>query len=277
MVGLTTNVMISNKPYFAAFNCLKAQLLIGEIEAWKERHKFDQPMVPSGNMLFFVSNENTPLFINKQSVENVVLDSSLKDDCRVLSFLLHQALKIKLKTEELFQWKNFYTSPKNIATVNGKLGRQYHVFMGIIPRVFFEKGYGMIVFEPTSKVFSKFDNSRDANQFNETVGFCMCENCGEAGICESLKFQVGRVVKIDKGRVTMFNIEGKKFDCPSSRVFVETREKATSGEYSGIIRQTAISTKEEHDFVHNFVGSFSDDRLKLNLGIEAEFSWLVLR
>lgn len=276
MVSLATNVMISNKPYFAEFNCLKAQLLIGETEAWRERHKFDQPMAPSGNMLFFVSVQNMPSFLEKQSIEKVTLNSNLSVDRRILTFIAHQALKIKLKKEELFQWRNFYTSQKNIAVIKGKAGNQYDVFRGVFPKIFFEKGYCMIVFEPSSKVFSQLNISVGTCQFEETVGFCICENCGETGVCESLRFQVGRVVGIEKGRVLMINIEDKKFDCPLSSVLVETRERPTSGEYSSIIRQTAISTKEEHDFVYSFVDSFSHQGLKLDLGFETDFSWLML-
>ena len=74
----------------------------------------------------------------------------------------------------------------------------------------------------------------------------------------------------------MFYIEGKEFDCPVSSVRIESRRRVMKGEYARILRQTAITTSEEHQFLLGFVNNVSDGNFVLNLGSNIAFSWLEL-
>jgi hypothetical protein len=277
MVDMSTNVMISNLPQFLNFGCFKAQLLIEEKEAWRERHKYGQAMAPIQNFLFFVSNKDEFPFINKDSIENVVLNSDAKEDRRILSFLVHQALRIMLKQRNLFRWRNFYSKEDQVALIQGNYGSAYDVFRGIVPRIFFEKGYCMIVFEPVSRVFFRIMNPKNINFLENPIGFCMCGNCNEADKCKNARYQVSKLLKVNRFRATMVDIEGKTFDCPFSQVRIETRQKPTAGEYARILAQTAISPLDECKFVHGLVDSLSNDPFILPMGNEIAFCWLELR
>ena len=275
MVKILTNVMESSETIFSSFECFKAELTIEERKAWKERHTYDQPMMPTQNTLFFVSEKQEIHFIEKETIERAILNSNLKQDYHILSHLAHQALRIALKEENLFRWKNFYSDEAHLVNVKGNYGRYFDVFKGIIPRVFFENGSCIIAFDPVSKVFSRVINPIKASL--DQTGFCMCSSCEEKSTCAHGRNRVSKIHEIRRERVAMVDIEGNRFDCPLSQVLIETKQRPTGGEYSQILAQTVVSPFEEHKYVHEIVDSIADSHLVLNLGKNVSFSWLELR
>lgn len=277
MVRFSTNVMISVEPLFSRFNCFEAPLTIEERIAWKRRHQYAQPMVPSENSLFFVSEDILPSFINNTAIEKVILNSNVEEHYRILRLLVHQALKILFESRSFSKWSYFYSKKDYMTTIQGRFGLSYNVFNGVKPRVFFEDGYCMIAFDYSSKIFTRFPtNLRSFDAVKYLFLLTLCEECPESSTCENIQHKVSKFLRMDNPRVFMFDLEGKEFDCPVSSVRIESRPRVMKGEYTRILRRTAITTSEEHQFLLEFVNNVSGGNFVLNLGSDIAFSWLEL-
>ena len=277
MVRFLTNVMISVEPLFSQFNCFRVPLVIEEREAWKRRHQYAQPMAPSENYLFLVSKEILPSFINNKAIEKVILNSNVEKHYRILRFLVLQALKILFESQNFSKWRNFYSKKDYMATIKGRFGLLYNVFNGVEPRVFFENGYCMIAFDYSSKIFTRFPTSLESlDAVKKFFLLTLCENCQESSTCENVQHKVSKFLRIDHPRVFMSDIEGKEFDCPVSNVRIESSPRIMKGEYTRILRQTAPTTFEEHQFLYDLVNNLSGGSFVLDLGSDIAFSWLEL-
>ena len=277
MARFLTNVMISMEPYFLQFNCFKAPLTIEETEAWKRRHRYAQPMVPSENFLFFVSKEGVPSFVNRKTVEMVTLSSNIEEHYRILRFLVHQALKIFFESRRFSKWRNFYSKKDYMTTIKGRFGLSYNVFNGVRPRVFFENGYCIIAFDFSSKIFTRFPtNLKDFDTLKKFFLITLCEDCPESSTCKNIQHKVSRFVRFDRSRVFMVDIEGKEFDCPFSNIRIESSPRVMKGEYTRILRRTAPTTFGEYQFLFELVNNLSGGNFILDLGSDIAFSWLEL-
>jgi len=276
MVNISTNVLISNEPAFLEFSCNKAELLISEREAWKNRHQYDTAMAPYQNTLFFVSQKELPSFIKKESIEETFLRSDHEQDRRLLTFLANQALKIKLRQKGLFRLGNFHFKEEDISAIKGNSGSSYDVIRGVKPRICFEQGYCLIVFEPVSKIFERISTISINSSLERLLGICMCNNCNEHIACEKEKHQIMNIEKTDKSRILMHDIKGGRADCPAAYVRCEASRRTMAGDYSAILRQTAINSLDEYTFVSGFVNALSKGSLVLDLGKGIAFSWLQL-
>jgi len=271
-----TNVMISDKPYFLQFSCFKAPLVIDEKEAWKRRHQYAQPMVPSENFLFFVSRKDSPPFIDDKAINEVTLNSNIKDDYRILRYLVHQALKIFFESSEFQKWRSFYSKKDHMTTIKGRFGLSYNVFNGVKPKVFFENGYCMIPFEYSSMIFTRLHTPKDFEPLKKLFLITLCEDCPESSDCENIKHKVSKFLRQSSSRVFMIDVEENKFNCPISSVRVESNPKVMKGEYTRILRRTALTTFEEYHFLSKLVSTLSEGNFILDLGRDIAFSWLKL-
>ncbi|MDH5439472.1 MAG: hypothetical protein OEY31_02565 [Candidatus Bathyarchaeota archaeon] len=268
--------MISDEPWFLRFGCLSAPLMIEEKEAWKRRHEYPQPIVPSRKILYFVSKEDSPIFIDKEAIDEVTLNSNAKDHYNILRFLVHQALKILFELNDFSKWRGFYSKRDYMAAVSGRFGLNYSVFSGVIPRAFFENGYCMIAFDYGSMVFARFSRTIDRDILKKLFLITLCEDCPESYSCPNTRHKVSRFSRLGNTRVFMVDIEGGKFGCPDSYVRVESSPRVMKGEYSRILRLTAPTTAKEQQFVSDLIKTVSRDDFKLNLGRDFAFSWLEL-
>ena len=279
MASFLTNIMISLEPHFSQFNCFRAPLKIDERDAWKERHKYTQPMVPSENFLFFVSKKSPPSFIDTEAIVEVTLNSNDEEHYRILRYLVHQTLRIFLVSKGLSEWNNFYTKKEFMTSINGRFGRTYNIFNGIRHTVFFEEGYCLIAFNQSSKIFTKLPTS-DIQKTIDTLRkfslITLCEDCKETNVCQNVHHKVSKFSRLEDSRVFMVDIEGREFDCPVSSVRIESNPRVMKGEYARILRRTALTTSEEQHFVSELVNSLSKGDFKLDLGKEICFSWLKL-
>jgi len=164
-----------------------------------------------------------------------------------------------------------------MATIKGRFGLLYNVFNGVEPRVFFENGYCMIAFDYSSKIFTRFPTSLESlDAVKKFFLLTLCENCQESSTCENVQHKVSKFLRIDHPRVFMSDIEGKEFDCPVSNVRIESSPRIMKGEYTRILRQTAPTTFEEHQFLYDLVNNLSGGSFVLDLGSDIAFSWLEL-
>ena len=276
MAKFLTNVMISEEPYFAQFDCFKAPLLIEEREAWRRRHQHIQPMAPSENYLFFVSQKDLPSFVNENLIDRVALHASLKEHSRILRFLVHQALKILFESRGFSKWRRLYSKKNYMSPIRGRFGLSYNVFSGVQPNVSFEDGHCMIAFPYSSKIFTRLRLIKDPDVFQKLLLITLCEDCLESTTCKNIQHKISRLLRLVGSRVFLRDIEGKEFDCPLSNVRIESNPRIMKGEYTRILRQTAPSTFEEHQFLSNLVSSLSGRDLVLDLGRDITFSWLEL-
>jgi len=74
----------------------------------------------------------------------------------------------------------------------------------------------------------------------------------------------------------MIDVEENKFNCPISNVRVESNPKVMKGEYTRILRRTALTTFEEYHFLSKLVNTLSEGNFILDLGRDIAFSWLKL-
>ena len=279
MARFLTNVMISIEPYFSQFNCFKAPLEIEEREAWKRRHQYAQSMAPSEKFLFFVSKESPPSFINDKAIAKVTLNSNVGEHYRILRYLVHQALKIFFESREFSKWRSLYSKEDYMTTIKGRFGLSYNVFNGVKPRVFFENGYCMIAFDYSSMIFTRFP-TMSARKYPDALKkfflITLCEDCLESSTCKNIHHKVSKFLRLEHSRVFMVDIEGKEFDCPVSNIRIESNPRVMKGEYTRILRRTAPTTFEEHQFVFELVNSLSGGNFILDLGRDIAFSWLEL-
>jgi len=275
MVRFRTNVMISNKPYFLKFACFKAPLMIEEREAWKRRHDYNQAMAPLESSLFFVSKKDTPSFINDKQIDEVSLNSDADRDRRILNFLVHQALKILLESNGFTKWWSFYSKKDYMMKISGRFGLSYDVFNGVKPRVSFENGYSLIAFEYGSMIFARFPTSlADRDALKELYLVTLCDDCRESSTCKYTSHKASKLLRVSQSRVFMIDVEGKEFNCPITDVRIESNPRTMKGEYARILRSTAPTTYDEHQFLFDCINAISGGNLVLNLGVGIAFSWL---
>lgn len=272
-----TNVLMSDIACFSKFRCLKAPLIVDEKEAWKKRHFFLQPMAPFENYLFFFSKSEKIPFIDSGKIRDVILTSNRSKDYRVLRFLVSQALKICLEGQGFQKFGNFYSHNRYMEEIIGRFGLSYNVLSGITPMVSFKEGYCLISLRPTARIFAEIRSSskslfESARQFVITL----CNKCPECKSCENADHKASRCQKIS-GRVSMSDVAGKIFDCPSSMVRIETGPHDLAGEYVRILERTASRTSDEYEFLSQLITQISmNGKITLSLGIDVPFSRLII-
>jgi hypothetical protein len=166
-----------------------------------------------------------------------------------------------------------------MTTIPGRFGLSFNIFKGIKPTVSFENGYCMIAFEYSSMIFTRLptiSNSEYPDVLEKFFLITLCEDCPESSICKNVHHKVSKFLRLEHSKVFMVDIEGKEFDCPVSNVRIESNPRVMKGEYTRILRQTAPTTSEEHQFVFELVDSLSGGNFILDTGRDVAFSWLEL-
>ena len=251
MGRFTTNILISEKPHFEDFKCVKALLSVSETEAWNLRYKYRSPMAVSEKHMFYTDQTLKLDFIDTTKVREASLNP--KKHLFVLRNLVHSAIRILFEDNMFTYRKGVLVHPKFMKPFT-RHGTTYAIFNGINPTVAFRKGYGIIKLRPVSKIFLKIPKI----PLEEWV-ITLCDICDKSPRCTSKKHKISKVISISGKKLFLKDINGLELVCPANMVRVEASPKTMKGSYAGVLARTALTVKEESAFVSHVINLISSE------------------
>jgi len=269
MGRFTTNILISSEPYFEHFRCLKAPLTVSETEAWKLRHKYRSPMVPSEKHMFYVDQALELDFVDSTEVREVSLNP--EKHSFILRNLVQSAIRILFENNMFTYRRGIFLHPKFTKAFT-RHGTTYTIFNGINPIVTFQNGYGIIKLRPSSKIFLKVPRI--------TLGswvITMCDICDKSVQCTNKNHKISKAISISRKKISLEDIDGSKFICPIDMVRVEASPETMRGSYAGVLARTSITVKEEASCISEVIDLLSFEEgviLNFNSDLQIEFNLL---
>lgn len=251
MGRFTTNVLISEKPYFEEFKCIRAPLTVNETEAWNLRYKYHSPMAVSEKHMFYTDQGLKLDFVDDTKARKVSLNP--KKHLSELRTLVKSAIRI-LFEENMFTYRRGVLVHPKFMKPFTRHGTTYAIFNGINPTVAFRNGYGIVKLRPVSKVFLKMPKI----PLGEWV-ITLCDNCDKSPQCPSKKHKICRAVSMSGKKLSLKDIDGLELVCPANMVRVEASPKTMKGLYAGVLARTALTVKEESAFVSDVINLVSSE------------------
>ena len=270
MGRFTTNILISEKPHFEDFKCVKALLSVSETEAWNLRYKYRSPMAVSEKHMFYTDQTLKLDFIDTTKVREASLNP--KKHLFVLRNLVHSAIRILFEDNMFTYRKGVLIHPKFMKPFT-RHGTTYAIFNGINPIVTFQNGYGIIKLRPTSKIFLEVPKIP-----LESWVITMCDICDKHLQCPNIRHKISKVISISRKKLFLEDIDGLKFACPVDTVRVEASPRTMRGSYLGVLARTALTMKEESTFISQVIDLISSEEggviLNFDSDLQIEFNLL---
>ena len=268
MGRFTTNILISEKPYFEDFKCVRAPLTVNETEAWNLRYKYHSPMVVSEKYMFYTDQGLKLDFVDRTKARKVSLNP--KRHLSELRTLVKSAIRILFEDSMFTYRRGVLVHPKFMKPFT-RHGTTYTIFNGINPTVAFRNGYGIVKLRPVSKVFLKMPKI----PLGEWV-ITLCDICYESPKCPSKKHKICKVVSMSGKKLFLKDINGLELVCSANMVRVEASPKTMKGSYAGVLARTTSTVKEESVFVSDVISLVSSEEkgviLNFNKDLQTVFN-----